>query len=500
MGRINPLIAIGIPTWGKVSITWARAYRHLGGPLGSTCVELEPVVGRPIAEARNTLMEQAIACGAEFLYMHGDDVLAPGNMLSAMLYRMRNHPDIHLLTGVYWTREWPTAPYLWRGMQRGPFLDWKAGEFLQVDYAGCDALMIRLSPEIKALGPNWFATDWVWEPEQERPSDIATEDFYFYTRARRAGIKLWADTGLQCIHEDRNSGAQYGLTAEMPQAGALAPSLPEPADGEVVRLAEIGCGGESPYFGEPGQVKVTRIDLDESKQPDIRSDVRDIPVPDQSFDVVHSRHVLEHFGRAETVSVLREWVRILRVGGELRINVPNALYAMRCLIGMEEGAMEPHPYPSWQMYGRQDDERDFHKNWFTPRRLKLLLEMPVFGLECVEVEEVADGQNLQATAIKQEHQAYFALTPEWDEIAEREGFSVNGMRPKDGEVEPIPERVYTTRDAVDRINDAAKNGALAPSDSAGVPPAEVPSSSGAAASPPSAAVPGQGLLTEVGHG
>lgn len=491
MGRINPLIAIGIPTWGKVSITWSRAYRHLGGPLGSTCVELEPVVGEPIAQARNKLMQMAIAAGAEFLYMHGDDVLAPGNTISAMLTRMRNHPEISLLTGVYWTREWPTSPYLWRGMQRGPFLDWKAGELIQVDYAGCDALMIRLSDEVKALGPDWFSTDWLWEPDQEQPSDIATEDFYFYTRARRQGIKLWCDTGLQCVHEDRNTGQQFGLTGDMPQAGGLLPELPEPGEGALVRIADIGCGAEQPFWGFGDRVAITRIDLDETKSPDIRADVRAIPVPDQSFDVVHSRHVLEHFGRAELVPLLREWVRILRVGGELQINVPNARTAMQWLLKMDNGEAAPDPYPSWQMYGQQSDERDFHKNWFTPRRLRMLLEMPAFGLESIEITEPQDGQNIAATAKKARHAAYFALVPEWDAIAAVEGLAVNGLAPKsetDGAVASLPPGAITTAEAVAHINGQAA--ASPSSEPAAVPPVAGPLLVGAGASPSPAPAPG----------
>jgi predicted SAM-dependent methyltransferase len=457
LGRINPLIGIGLPSWGKVSITWSRAYRHLGGPLGSTCVELEPVIGEPIAQARNKLMAMAIAAGCEFLYMHGDDVLAPANMLTAMLKRFREHPDIDLLTGVYWTREWPTSPYLWRGMQRGPFYDWKVGEFLTVDYAGCDALMIRLSDRVKEMGPDWFATDWLWTEDQERPSEIATEDFYFYTKARRAGIRLWCDTSLQCIHEDRNSGMQFGLTSEMPQAGGVLQILPEPADGPLVKVADIGCGGDSPFFGQADAVVVTRIDLDESKRPDIRADIRDIPVPDGSFDVVHSRHALEHFGRAEIVALLTEWVRILRIGGELRINVPNLKYAIEQILKQDAGEIEPHPYAWWQLYGQQTDERDVHKNGYTARRLRLLLEMPCFGLDDVTVEEVHDGQNLQATATKARALERYALTPEWDAIAQREGIVVPGLAPiadpaPSSAVAPMPAPAFTTKDAVDRIN------------------------------------------------
>ena len=183
-------------------------------------------------------------------------------------------------------------------------------------------------------------------------------------------------------------------------SGALLPALPEPADGALVRIANIGCGGEQPFWGFADRVQITRIDLDEAKEPDIRADVRRIPVPDQAFDMVHSRHVLEHFGRAELVPLVKEWVRILRVGGELRLNVPNARTAMEWLLRMDDGEAEPNAYPSWQLYGRQDDERDYHKNWFTPRRLQLLLEMPALGLTDINVVTVNDGQNIQATATR----------------------------------------------------------------------------------------------------
>lgn len=429
--RINPLIAVGIPTWGKVSIAWARAYRHLGGPLGSTMVELEPVVGKPIAEARNNLMQQAIAAKCDFLFMLGDDNLPSGDTIINMVRRMWEHPEIDLLTGVYWTKAWPTFPYIWRGLQRGPYLDWKMGEFIEVDYAGCDCLLIRLSDDVKALGPEWFSTSWYWEPEQAGPSELATEDFFFYTKARKAGIKLWCDTSVQCLHEDRNSGMIFGLTTQMPQAGSeYDPGLP---DGEtdiapLIKVADIGCGTEHPFFGHVDTVKIVRFDGDTQVQPDYRCDIRHLPVPDQSFDVVHSRHVLEHFGRDEVMKVLEEWTRILRVGGEFRISVPNIIFAMQQILEMEAETIEPHYYPWWQLYGQQATEYDYHKNGFTPRRLKALLErLGIF--ENIEVTEGDEGQNLYAKATKVSHPVPYSITPEWDVIAEQEKIEISGLTP-----------------------------------------------------------------------
>ena len=44
---------------------------------------------------------------------------------------------------------------------------------------------------------------------------------------------------------------------------------------------------------------------------------------DGTFDLVYSSHVLEHFKRNETQSILNEWVRVLKPGGIVRISVPS---------------------------------------------------------------------------------------------------------------------------------------------------------------------------------
>jgi predicted SAM-dependent methyltransferase len=460
--RIDPLIAIGLPTWGKVSISWAQAYRHLGGPLGANTMELAPVVGRPIAEARNELMEAAIQNGADFLFMIGDDVLCPGDTIIRMLQRMWDNPQISMITGMYWTKGWPTQPYIWKGIQRGPYLDWKYGEFFQIDFAGCDCLLIRLSDEIKQLGPDWFSTSWRWNAE-DNPMQLATEDFYFYTKAREAGIKLYCDSTIQCIHEDRNSGMQFALTSDMPQyTNKDQPWLPDPSNEDgLVRVADVGCGFTTPWFGTADKVKVVRFDTNEKAQPDYRCDIRQLPVPDQSFDVVHSKHVLEHFGRDELFKTVREWVRILRVGGEFRLSVPNLLHAMTEILAMEMGAASVDPYPFWQLYGQQLDQYDVHKNGFTPKRVKMLLEM--LGFEDIEVSvgnaKPNDGHNTNifARGIKVKHDGPEALMPSWDIIREAEQIAMKGITSADNSVEPVKVRRPRTRETLAGIS-AAANG------------------------------------------
>jgi predicted SAM-dependent methyltransferase len=448
--KINPLIAIAIPTWGKVTIAWASAFKHLGGPLGSNCIELSPVVGQPIGKARNLLMQQAVEAGCDYVFFLGDDVIPQGDAVNRLLQRMWDNPEIDMVTGMYWSKGWPTAPYIWRGMQRGPYLDWKYGEFFEIDFAGCDCLLIRLTPKMKALGPEWFSTDWSWDVATA-PQMLATEDFYFYTKAREAGMKLWCDSLVQCIHEDRNSGIQYALTSEMPQyAGRPDAVLPEAKTdvAPLVKIADIGCGGDEPYLGNYEQVKIVRFDGNEKMEPDFRCDIRHLPVEDQSFDIVHSRHVIEHFGRDELMAVMKEWTRILRIGGEFRLSMPNLMYALRKILFMEEGIGAIDPYPWWQLYGQQIDEYDFHKNGFTVKRVQALLgSLGIFenievgaGVRSMndaeEMEKIGQAEhdiNIYATATKVKHLDRYALLPHWDRIEEQEGIKLPGRSNKGGE-------------------------------------------------------------------
>tara|TARA_R100000008_G_C3551337_1_gene150584 strand:- start:237 stop:827 length:591 start_codon:yes stop_codon:yes gene_type:complete len=48
-----------------------------------------------------------------------------------------------------------------------------------------------------------------------------------------------------------------------------------------------------------------------------------LPFEDNTFDLVYSAHTLEHFARNEVEKVLKEWVRITKVGGIVRLSVPD---------------------------------------------------------------------------------------------------------------------------------------------------------------------------------
>ena len=405
MSRLGTRVLLAIPTTSAArrSTSWISAMHGLQMPLGSS-LGLVWIEDEAIADARNQLCQRAIDDNCQYIFFLSDDVLAPSNALLMLLNKIdRKYKGelCSMVTGVYWTKTYPPEPYLFNNMLEGTYKDWQAGEFFQVDLAGCDCLLIS-TDMLRSMPQPWFSTDWLWNKDQHRPSSIATEDFYFYTKARKYGHRLWADTSIQCLHEDRFTGTQFGLLDGMPQAGNPLPEL-EQYNGKLIADLGAGCTTTPWLYGR--DTKIVRFDVQSSVRPDVRCDLRSIP--DQyfnQFDVIYASHVLEHFARNEPQEIVRHWCQLLKVGGKLEIHVPNLSAAFRVLSN-EQSEGEARKYAWQQIYGAvgNNDQPWEHKNGFTRRKLESLL-LTVPELTNVEVAEQTfhnkdDDTNLKATAV-----------------------------------------------------------------------------------------------------
>lgn len=428
--NVNPVVLCATPTLEPRPLSWEwtdRAYA-LQFPLGASVARLR-IHGKDVAEARNEIVSSALAMGADYVLFLGDDNLAPANLFD-LLHRHREM----LVTGVYWQKSYPTHPYLWNGLLKGFYEDWKVGEYFPVDFAGCDALLAH-TDVFRALEPPWFTRDWSFEPDQP-PNPILTEDFSFYTRARQAGFRLYADTAAQLDHQDRTTGIKFGLERGMPQWD---PAAPHPSQDLPVLVADIGAGATSPWFGSKAVIR--RYDQDPIVRPDVRCDVRAIPEPDGTFDIVNARHLLEHFMWEEAPALVREWTRILKPGGQLRINVPNIAHAAQQILAADaDPTLDVGLYPLWQLYGLQTgNPGEVHRNGFTRHGLRRLLEHCGLGDITVEIEGPS-GENLEARAVKRAGVAPLALGPAWREIERREAALVQ-PEVKDAPELAVPELV-----------------------------------------------------------
>ena len=97
---------------------------------------------------------------------------------------------------------------------------------------------------------------------------------------------------------------------------------------------------------------------------------------DNSFDLVYASHILEHFNKVKVLKVLKEWVRVLKPGGILRISVPS--FDNLSLIYKIDKNIDNISGP---LMGGQTYKDNFHYEIFNQKKLIKLLTNA--GLEAI---------------------------------------------------------------------------------------------------------------------
>lgn len=130
----------------------------------------------------------------------------------------------------------------------------------------------------------------------------------------------------------------------------------------VVRL-HLGCGG----IDQPGFVNIDGIDRPHVHF--VQSLTRLDRFSDASVEFVYSSHTLEHFPRIDTVTILKEWRRVLLPSGRLCLSVPDfdrILEIYQLTGGCLEDVLPP-------LFGGQDYPFNFHYTAFNRSSLSRAL-------------------------------------------------------------------------------------------------------------------------------
>jgi len=131
----------------------------------------------------------------------------------------------------------------------------------------------------------------------------------------------------------------------------------------------LGCGGDK----REGWVN---IDINPKFNPDRVMDVRKLDYPDNSVDEILALDILEHFSYNETLSILKEWVRVLKPSGIIAIRVPSLKRIFERYLGINVNKYS-HKLNGEQaakaLYGSQEDEYTYHKAGFDREYLVKLL-------------------------------------------------------------------------------------------------------------------------------
>ena len=94
-----------------------------------------------------------------------------------------------------------------------------------------------------------------------------------------------------------------------------------------------------------------------------------------SFDVVYASHLLEHL-KGDKLEILKEWTRVLKPGGILRLSVPDFEKIIKIYLQHKDIELINNLF-----FGRQDKLEHYHRELFDYEKLKNL--MLNAGLEAI---------------------------------------------------------------------------------------------------------------------
>ncbi len=131
----------------------------------------------------------------------------------------------------------------------------------------------------------------------------------------------------------------------------------------------LGCGKR--YI--PGFI---HVDLADYPHIDYRREISRLPdFADETADLIYCSHALEYFDRYEAAKVLKEWRRVLKRGGVLRLAVPDFEALVEVYLAHKDLDLIHGP-----LYGRMPVETPsgekvfYHKTCYDFEALKRLLE------------------------------------------------------------------------------------------------------------------------------
>lgn len=179
--------------------------------------------------------------------------------------------------------------------------------------------------------------------------------------ARKYSKDLWlndkwehAIRPFQFLLDKFNPPGWEDANAEMVKTGYPYMEIPYEESKIVV---DLGCGTR------PRRKGIINVDIREMENVDKVMDLRKLKFATESIDMIISSDVIEHFGRWEIDSLLKEWFRVLKKGGKAMISTVD--------LGRTIEKMHEVPEKKWMdaIYGGQKYSMDFHKMGFTKKNI-----------------------------------------------------------------------------------------------------------------------------------
>lgn len=175
--------------------------------------------------ARNDLARQA---EGEFLFMADTDHAHTPDLLFRLINAANKYSvpgyEVGVVASLYLMKTKPHQPTLWRfgedGAPSQPIIDWPRDSAFEIDCAGAGGLLVRTSVFRR-----------IWQELGEEPFDthqylqnggVVGEDFAFFRRLKRLGIRSICCPWIQCHHlqvKPLDADEDYDVDALMPGKG-----------------------------------------------------------------------------------------------------------------------------------------------------------------------------------------------------------------------------------------------------------------------------------------
>lgn len=135
----------------------------------------------------------------------------------------------------------------------------------------------------------------------------------------------------------------------------------------------IACG----FDIMPGYLNV---DFKSFHKPDLIADIRNLSMlPSDRYEEILAQDCLEHFPRCDTKPALKEWYRLLKKGGLLKIRTVNLTGLLELFLWEEKQSIERQEELVQCLFGTQAYNGDFHLTGFTRIVLEHYLKETGFG-------------------------------------------------------------------------------------------------------------------------
>lgn len=190
-------ILIAVPCMDMVSARFAQSLTTL--KKNGRCI-VSFLIGSLIYDSRNRLAAMALEIEADYILWLDSDMVFPPDTLDRMLKVMDEHPEVDVLSGLYFRRCAPFTPVLFSKLEIGEdgnlvFEDQKdlPDELFEIAGCGFGGVLMRtemlLDMAAAEGGGVWFT-----------PLANAGEDCAFCIRARRNGYKVYCDPTIEMGH------------------------------------------------------------------------------------------------------------------------------------------------------------------------------------------------------------------------------------------------------------------------------------------------------------